>query len=150
MNEKEYQVFKQIKNLFNSKCNNNCNDCKFDVLCETPIKYWDFGKIENDFIITETEYNILKNFGEEYKNCYLVREYRANTLVLFRNKPLKKYQAYNKDKNAVLVEYYATDNFYKDLPYFKHLFNVIKNTDELPRKVIDYIRDYEEYYGINE
>lgn len=146
MNKKEYQVFKQIKDLFNSKCNNNCNDCKFDVLCETPIKYWDFGKIENDFIITETEYNILKNFGEEYKEWYLVKD-SDNEIELYKAKPEKDYQCYN--DNDWVEEWYSNE-YSEFLSCFNHLFSIIKNTDESPRKVIDYIRDYEEYYGINE
>lgn len=146
MNKKEYQVFKQIKDLFNSKCNNNCNDCKFDVLCETPIKYWDFGKIENDFIITETEYNILKNFGEEYKEWYLVKD-SDNEIELYKAKPEKDYQCYN--DNDWVEEWYSNE-YSEFLSCFNHLFSIIKNTDESPRQVIDYIRDYEEYYGINE
>lgn len=83
-------------------------------------------------IISKDEYIILKGVDEKYKNYYFSRNYLGD-IYMTEEKPLIRF-------NDVLME---KGEFFL-LIMFNNLFKTIKYGNGEPKRVIDYIKEYEQ------
>ena len=85
-------------------------------------------------MITKEEYIILKSFDNNLKNSYIARD-KDGELRIFDEKPYKHKLGF-----WDLADYDHISLFY----YFNDKFKNIKWEDEEPKKIIDYIKEYED------
>ena len=86
-------------------------------------------------MITKEEYIILKSFDDDLKDRYIVRDNNGE-LGIFNEKPYKHKLGF-----WGLSDYDHISDFY----YFHNIFKTIRYEDEEPKKIIDYIREYEQW-----
>lgn len=129
----EYNILKKVKKLFNERCNYNvgCPNCELCKFCNETPDVWDFSEIEKNFIITKEEYTILNNFDSNYKNYYISRHFLGD-ICISKEKPFK-----------VGTEVLSEGGEFLEISMFNHLFKIIRYEDEEPKRIIDYIREYE-------
>lgn len=85
-------------------------------------------------MITEQEYNILKNINPIYWDGYIVRNAATSILCVFYDYPHKdmEFKCWDSELGEI-----------HNLELFSHLFSTIKWNDDNPKKIIDYIIEYE-------
>lgn len=84
-------------------------------------------------IISKDEYTILNNFDSNYKNYYISRHFLGD-IYISKEKPFK-------EGTEVLFE---GGEFLK-ISMFNHLFKTIRYGDEEFRRILDYIKEYEQW-----
>ena len=138
----EYEILKETINIFEQKCKERifCDGCDLESICNTRAPLWDVSKIELDFIITDDEYVILKNMDCNTQNFFLCRD-KSNCLYLFTILPVKHSDEWGFSYSV------GIGNAYR-LYGFEHIFKRIKWEDEEPKRISDYIKEYEEIHGL--
>lgn len=134
INNCELKLFNKIKN----ECmkfldnNNDCKNCIYRKICgEVPCD-WVF---EYKVRITKNEYIWLKKMTKEWQNYFLVRD-KCEDLNMFKAKPWKdiKLGIWKSPKKNDLGLYIG-----------KSFLKNIKWSDKKPKRIIDYIREYEQW-----
>lgn len=93
-------------------------------------------------MITEKEYNFLKILKEEYRYCFLTKD-KDGSLMLFSKKPEKFYFTSSWTAPDKSIQGWLNIFVYRYID--ENMFQCINWEDEEPKRVIDYIREYEEY-----
>lgn len=96
-------------------------------------------------MITKEEYYLLKLFSKKWQKRYIIRN-KNKSINFFENKPIK--DMYYGDWEAsgmqnIVLGYYATE-------WFSQVFKSITWEDKEPKRIIDYIREYEQWEEKNE
>lgn len=93
-------------------------------------------------MITKIEYNFLKILKEEFRYCFLTKD-KDGSLMLFSEKPEKFYFTGRWTAPDESIRGHLDFFVYE---YFEeNMFQCIKWSDEEPKRVIDYIKQYENY-----
>lgn len=131
--KEELEILQKVKKIFSKRCSyyDSCCNCELCEFCENAPADWNFSEIGKEFIITKEEYTILNNFELFYKQCYIFRN-ELDDIYISKEKPFIK-------NNELLVR---GGEFLK-ISMFNHLFKTIRYEDEEPKKIIDYIEEYE-------
>lgn len=125
--KRDFQIMCKISKRCYWLAPTECYGCWYRNFCDNFAKKPKDWRLEDlkPNIISKDEYIILKNLNDDYKELYIVRE--NEMLNFYIKKPIKKYDI----KNMVVP-----------FNYFKNIFKTIIEGEE-PRKIIDYIKEYE-------
>lgn len=144
MNKELFNALKIIKQYcINTSKRNECNTCDINFWCDTlesPPFSWGLKIYESIPLITKDEYNILIHMDYSVRGYYLCRNIDG-TLYMFTNTPIQ-------EGDKWILSYECTYGDVYRLYGFDDQFPSITWEDKNPKRIIDYIRAYEEKKGV--